>query len=116
MANWRLGPAAGLAMRRCATFVTVARLHPVAAWTADHDIPWHGPDPRIATIFRPANDSGPALVLACRCAVNGRRFTEQVGEPLTRATGLNVAIDLRSASYPIDALVGDLEKETWKFY
>jgi hypothetical protein len=31
-----LGPATGLAMLRCATFATVARLHPIAAWTADH--------------------------------------------------------------------------------
>jgi len=28
---------------------------------------------------------------------------------------LNVAIDLRSASCSIDGLVGDLEKESWKF-
>jgi hypothetical protein len=32
-------------MRRCATFATVARLHPVATWTADHDIPSPGMDP-----------------------------------------------------------------------
>jgi hypothetical protein len=39
----------------------------------------------------------------------GRRTAHQ-------AAGLNVAIDLRSASCPINGLVGDLEKESWKFY
>ena len=43
-------------------------------------------------------------------------LTESVRETLPKATGLNVAIDLRSASCPIDGLVGDLEKESWKFY
>ena len=106
-----------MAMLRFANFATVARLHPLAAWTADHDIPSHGMDAILDCnrYLSACHDSGPALPLACPCACQWRRSTEPVGEPLTKATGLNVAVDLRSAPCPIDGLVGDLEKESWKF-
>ena len=104
-------------MLRCATFVTVARLHPVEDRTADHDIPSPNIDASLhCNQHLPAcQDKQPsALALACACDCQWRRSTEPVGPP-TRATGLNVAIDLRSASCTIDGLVGDLEKESWKF-
>jgi hypothetical protein len=112
-----LGPATGLAMLRFAALTTGARPHPSRLGprtTTSH--------PAASTRSLHCNQHLPAchgkqplaLALACPCACQWRRSTEPVGEP-TKATGLNVAIDLRSASCSIDGLVGDLEKESWKF-
>jgi hypothetical protein len=39
----------------------------------------------------------------------------RTGRTADQGNRLNVAIDLPSAPCPIDGLVGDLEKESWKF-
>jgi hypothetical protein len=104
-------------MLRFATFATGARLHPSRLGlrtTTSHPAAWTR-SLHCNQNFPACHDSGLALALACPCACQWRRSTEPVGEQ-TKATGLNVAIDLRSAPCPIDGLVGDLEKESWKFY
>jgi basic amino acid/polyamine antiporter, APA family len=55
-------------MLRCATFATVARLHPIAAWTADH-----GEMVSIGTLF--------AFALVCAAVVYLRKSDAEIFRP-----------------------------------